>query len=140
LISGREGRHRGGACGLNEWQLLQGVGRPATMIKASYLRVLFAMTLSVAGCTATAGASLTPAGTPASATPPTQISGSPATPSTAPGASPSVDVSLAALPIEPTIEPVSASNPSAEARKVLIACHVLDNFGLESVGGMAVMP
>ena len=106
------------------------------MRTSSHLSFLLIMALTLASCTATTGPSVTPAGTLASAAAPSETPASPGAPSTAPaGSSPSVAVS-AALLVDPTIEPVSASNPSAEARKVLIACQVLDIFGLGSVGGM----
>ena len=92
---------------------------------------LFALcvALVVAGCTASGGAAtnaLPPVGSaPAAAAPAIAASSSPA--------------SAAALPVDPSITPISIKNHSADAEKAFQACS-LAQYGYETVAGMGLIP
>lgn len=86
--------------------------------------------VAVVGCTA-------PGGVPSTVAPST---GATVAPSTGGGAATTEPTSVTGRPVDPSIAPVSRSKPSAEARKALDACQILDNKLLDQVIGMGLVP
>ena len=79
-------------------------------------------------------------GDPVDGSPPESANPTP-TPTLASTASPATasqpgTTSGTGLPVDPSIEPVSLSDPSSEAADALRVCQVLDNIGADKVSGM----